>query len=76
MKKELMIEGMKCEGCASTVVEKLQAVEGVERSSRSQTEHLGHEVARHRVPRLANQQVAILPRQFGECLADAEVEGR
>lgn len=31
MKKELMIEGMKCEGCASTVVEKLQAVEGVER---------------------------------------------
>ena len=31
MKKELTIEGMKCEGCASTVVEKLQAVEGVER---------------------------------------------
>jgi len=31
MKKELTIEGMKCEGCASTVVEKIQAVEGVER---------------------------------------------
>ncbi|WP_407371196.1 heavy-metal-associated domain-containing protein [Carnobacterium sp.] len=31
MKKELTIEGMKCEGCASTVVEKLQSVEGVER---------------------------------------------
>ena len=28
MKKELTIEGMKCEGCASTVVEKNQAVEG------------------------------------------------
>jgi len=31
MKKELTIEGMKCEGCASTVVEKLQSIEGVER---------------------------------------------
>ena len=31
MKKELTIEGMKCEGCASTVVEKFQSVEGVER---------------------------------------------
>ncbi|SIO25855.1 Copper chaperone CopZ [Carnobacterium alterfunditum] len=31
MKKELTIEGMKCEGCASTVVEKFQAIEGVER---------------------------------------------
>lgn len=31
MKKEFMIEGMKCEGCANTVVEKLQSVEGVER---------------------------------------------
>lgn len=31
IKKELTIEGMKCEGCASTVVEKLQAVDGVER---------------------------------------------
>jgi copper chaperone CopZ len=31
MKKELTIEGMKCEGCASTVVEKFQSIEGVER---------------------------------------------
>lgn len=31
MKKELTIEGMKCEGCASTVVEKFQDIEGVER---------------------------------------------
>ena len=31
MKKELTIEGMKCEGCASTVVGKFQSVEGVER---------------------------------------------
>ncbi len=31
MKKELTIEGMKCEGCASTVVEKLQSIAGVER---------------------------------------------
>ncbi|MEG0288941.1 MAG: heavy metal-associated domain-containing protein [Carnobacterium sp.] len=31
MKKELTIEGMKCEGCASTVAEKFQAVDGVER---------------------------------------------
>lgn len=31
MKKELTIEGMKCEGCASTVVEKLESIEGVER---------------------------------------------
>lgn len=31
MKKELIIEGMKCEGCASTVAEKFQAVDGVER---------------------------------------------
>lgn len=30
MKKELMIEGMKCEGCASTVVEKFQSIAGVE----------------------------------------------
>lgn len=30
MKKEFTIEGMKCEGCASTVVEKFQSVEGVE----------------------------------------------
>ncbi|WP_313467790.1 heavy metal-associated domain-containing protein [Carnobacterium sp.] len=31
MQKELTIEGMKCEGCASTVAEKIQAVNGVER---------------------------------------------
>lgn len=31
MKKELTIEGMKCEGCASTIVEKLQSIAGVER---------------------------------------------
>ncbi|MBT2731924.1 heavy metal-associated domain-containing protein [Carnobacterium sp. ISL-102] len=31
MKKELTIEGMKCGGCASTVVEKLQSIEGIER---------------------------------------------
>ena len=31
MKKELTIEGMKCEGCASTVVERLQSIAGVER---------------------------------------------
>ncbi|MGX7395449.1 heavy-metal-associated domain-containing protein [Carnobacterium mobile] len=31
MQKELTIEGMKCEGCASTVAEKFQAVDGVER---------------------------------------------
>ncbi|WP_035051427.1 heavy-metal-associated domain-containing protein [Carnobacterium pleistocenium] len=31
MKKILTIEGMKCEGCASTVVEKLGSIEGVER---------------------------------------------
>ncbi len=31
MKKELTIEGMKCEGCASTVVEKLQSIAGIER---------------------------------------------
>lgn len=31
MKKELTIEGMKCEGCASTVVEKFQSIDGVER---------------------------------------------
>ena len=31
MKKELTIEGMKCDGCASTVVEKLESIDGVER---------------------------------------------
>jgi copper chaperone len=30
MKKELIIEGMKCEGCASTVREKFEAIEGVQ----------------------------------------------
>lgn len=30
MKKELVIEGMKCEGCASTVREKFEAIDGVQ----------------------------------------------
>ena len=34
MKKELTIEGMKCDGCASTVVEKLESIDGVERVAR------------------------------------------
>ena len=30
MKKEVLIEGMKCEGCANTVQERFAAIEGVE----------------------------------------------
>ncbi|WP_034552010.1 heavy-metal-associated domain-containing protein [Carnobacterium funditum] len=30
MKKELVIEGMKCDGCANTVREKFEAIEGVQ----------------------------------------------
>ncbi|MEG0497886.1 MAG: heavy metal-associated domain-containing protein [Carnobacterium sp.] len=30
MKKEVLVEGMKCEGCANTVREKFEAIEGVE----------------------------------------------
>lgn len=29
MKKEIVVEGMKCEGCANTVREKFEAIEGV-----------------------------------------------
>ncbi|MGX7388838.1 heavy-metal-associated domain-containing protein [Carnobacterium divergens] len=29
MKKEVVVEGMKCEGCANTVREKFEAIEGV-----------------------------------------------
>ena len=30
MKKEITVEGMKCAGCANTVREKFEAIEGVE----------------------------------------------
>ncbi|WP_034552018.1 heavy-metal-associated domain-containing protein [Carnobacterium funditum] len=30
MRKELVVEGMKCEGCANTVQERFEAIEGVE----------------------------------------------
>ena len=30
MKKEVLVEGMKCEGCANTVKEKFKSIEGVE----------------------------------------------
>lgn len=30
MKKEVLVEGMKCEGCANTVQEKFEAIEGVD----------------------------------------------
>ena len=30
MKNEVVVEGMKCTGCASTVQEKFEAIEGVE----------------------------------------------
>lgn len=30
MKKEVVVEGMTCEGCANTVREKFKAIEGVE----------------------------------------------
>ena len=30
MKKEVLIEGMKCEGCANTVQERFAEIEGVE----------------------------------------------
>ena len=30
MKKEVFIEGMKCEGCANTVQDRFSAIEGVE----------------------------------------------
>ncbi|MEK4948638.1 heavy-metal-associated domain-containing protein [Carnobacterium sp. FSL W8-0810] len=30
MKREVLVEGMKCEGCANTVQERFEAIEGVE----------------------------------------------
>ncbi|SIN98801.1 Heavy-metal-associated domain-containing protein [Carnobacterium alterfunditum] len=30
MRKEVLVEGMKCKGCANTVQEKFEAIEGVE----------------------------------------------
>ena len=33
MEQEIMVEGMKCEGCANSVKEKFESIEGVEEVS-------------------------------------------